>query len=642
MDLIPLPHKITEQYGFFLFDFNTAIVLEEMQNDHDFATAKLLQMEIKKLTAMTLPIKKVLRNSEKMNQNCIRFEYADTITKEEAYRLTVEPDGITIGACSSRGFLYGAASLIQLCRISGEGIGCVEIEDEPSFANRGYMLDVSRGRIPKMDYLKKLIDRLALYKINQLQLYMENCLQLDGFEEVWSQTDPFTPEEVLELDSYCSIRGIELVPCIATFGHLYDMLRSKSFRKYSEMETEVGEPFTWYNRMRYHMINAADPESSTLIKKILDQSMPLFRSNKINICCDETFDLGKGKSGSMTQNIGYAELYFSYVNRLVEYLQDKGKEVMIWGDVVKNHSQHLDKLNSQVTCLNWYYDYDAKEEDVKIFSDKGLKQYVCPSVTGHNRLVNDFDLSFTNIRDMAKLGNQFHAEGFLNTEWGDFGHINMPSLSIPGMIYGAAQGWNVGDDRNFCSIDQTISFVEYGDTSRKLVGLLRELSHQDYIIFEQFVYFRDYKIYGKTYSESEIFLYEEAKKKIMEVSESQLKTAVARCAEIFHCLIQKNAYCFADLQESITEFCISARGVALMQELTLVVKKCEYGQDVRPLQVPSELAGSLEYWLMDYCKAWRASSRESELYHIREFVEQICSILRKYDEKPHKQKLSLQ
>jgi hypothetical protein len=622
MDLIPLPQRITEKDGLFLFDSNTEMVLDEMQNDHDLATAKLLQNKIRKLTAMTLPIKKVLRNTEKTNQNCIRFDYSDSITKEEAYRLTVEPNGITIGACSSRGFLYGAATLIQLCRISCEGIGCVEIEDEPSFAVRGYMLDVSRGRIPKMDCLKKLVDRLALYKINQLQLYMENCLRLDGFEEVWSQTDPFTPQEILELDDYCCTREIELVPCIATFGHLYDLLRSESFRKFSEMDTEVAEPFTWYNRMRYHMINAADPESFTLIKNILDQLIPLFSSRKINICCDETFDLGKGKSASMTQKKGYAKMYLSYVNRLVDYLQTMGKEVLIWGDVVKNHSQHLGKLNSQVTCLNWYYDYGVKEEDVKIFSDKCLKQYVCPSVIGHNRLVNDYDLSFTNIRDMAKLGNQFHAEGLLNTDWGDFGHINMPSLSTPGMIYGAAQGWNVGDDRDFCSIDQTISFVEYGDSSKKLVGMLRELSHQDHIIFEQFVYFRDKKTYGKVYSESGIFLYEEAKKKIMGVSENQLKAAVARCVEISHC--------FADCQESITEFRLASRGVALMQEFALAIKEYEYGQNVYPLDTPKELVGKLELWMTDYCKAWRTVSRESELCHIKEFVRQSCSILRKY------------
>lgn len=604
-------------------------------DDNDLETAKLLQQEIKKVIAITLPIKKVLRSAENLENNCICFQYDNMDTREEAYLLTVTPKKITIVACCNRGFLYGVATLIQLCKVYRAEIGCLEIEDEPSYSNRGYMLDVSRGRVPTMESLKELVDRLSVYKINQLQLYMENCLRLDGFEEIWSQTDPLTPEEILELDCYCNIRGIELVPCIASFWHLYDLLRSESFGKYREMDTGLGEAFTWYNRMRYHIINVSDPESFTLITGILDQYIPLFRSDKINICCDETFDLGKGKSASMATGMGYGEMYLYYVNRLVEYLQTKGKNVMIWGDIVQNHHEQMGKLNSQVTCLNWYYNYGAKEEIVKIFSDKGLKQYVCPSVSGYSRLVNAYDMSFTNIREMAKLGNQYHSEGFLNTDWGDCGHINMPALAIPCMIYGAAQGWNVEDDRDFNTIDKVISLVEYGDRGKNLVGLLRELSRQDIITFNDLAFFRDYKVYNQTYNDAGISLYEKAKNEMMLVSENKLKAAVSRCAEIINCLKQNDSGSYVCLQEEMLEYYLAARGVSLMQELTLIIKEREYDQDIHPLDTPYELASKLEYWLMDYCTEWRTVSRESELYRIKEFIWQICSILRKYDSKLH-------
>ncbi|HVJ48726.1 beta-N-acetylhexosaminidase [Desulfitobacterium sp.] len=633
MNLIPLPRTIAAQDGIFLTDHTTTIELDMAQDDHGLETARLLQQEIKKVIAITLPIKKVLQSAGNLDENCICFQYDTMDSKKEAYRLTVRPHKITITACSNRGYLYGAATLIQLFKIFRGEIGCLDIDDEPSFANRGYMLDVSRGRVPTMESLKALVDRLALYKINQLQLYMENCLRLDGLEEIWSQTDPLTPEDILELDCYCNIRGIELVPCIATFGHLYDLLRSETFGRYREMDTGPGETFTWYNRMRYHIINVSDPESFTLIKSILNQYMPLFRSNKINICCDETYDLGKGKSASLAQQMDYGEMYLFYVNQLVEYLQSKGKEVMIWGDILKSHPEHLGQLNAQVTCLNWYYDYGAKAQNIKIFSDNGFKQYVCPSVSGYSRLINDYDLSFTNIRELAKLGNQYHALGFLNTDWGDCGHINMPSLAIPGMIYGAAQGWNVEDDRDIRTIDQAISWVEFGDPGKNLVGLLRELSHQDIIIFNDLAFFRDYKVYDQTYTDFGISLYEKTQEKIMQVSENQLKTAVTRCAEVLNDLKQNNMGSYADRQDEMLEYYLAARGVALMQKLALVLKEHEYGQDVHPLDTPYELAGKLEYWLVDYCNVWRTGSRESELHRIKEFFGQICFILRKYEKK---------
>lgn len=633
MYLIPLPHQITARDGAFSIVHNTAIVLDAAQDGIDFETAKLLQQEIEKATAIKLPIKKGLGSEKNFAKNCICFEYNQKDRESEAYKLMVTPNKITISADCHRGFLYGVSTLIQLCKTSRGEIGCVDIADEPSYANRGYLLDVSRGRVPTMDSLKAMVDRLSLYKINQLQLYMENCLRLDGFEEIWSQTDPFLPEEILDLDRYCNMRGIELVPCIATFGHLYDLLCSVSFGKYREVDDEQAGIFTWHNRMRHHTINVADPESFTLITGILDQYITLFHSNKINICCDETFDLGKGKSACLAEKMAYGELYLSYVNKLAEYLQNKGKEVMIWGDVLQKNREMLGELNAKVTCLNWYYDCGAKEDIFKIFSDHGLKQYACPSVSGYSRLVNEYDKSFTNIREMAQLGNKYHAEGFLNTDWGDCGSINMPALNIPCMIYGAAQGWNVEDNRDFTHIDQVISLVEYGDQSKNLVGLLRELSHQDIITFNDVVFFRDYKVFNQAYDQDGIFMHEKAGNKMMQVSENQLKAAVTGCAEITKCLKQNDSTSHADHRQQLVEYYLAARGVALMQELTLVIKQREYGQNVHPLDTPHEMASKLESWLMDYCKDWRAVSRESELFRIKEFVWQICFILRKYNEK---------
>ncbi|HEY5576641.1 MAG TPA: hypothetical protein VIK34_07995, partial [Clostridiaceae bacterium] len=254
-----------------------------------------------------------------------------------------------------------------------------------------------------------------------------------------------------------------------------------------------------------------------------------------------------------------------------------------------------------------------------------------PSVSSYSRLVNAYDMSFTNIREMAVLGKKYNAEGILNTDWGDCGSINMPALNIPCMIYGAAQGWNAKDDRNFRKIDHVISLVEYGDQSENLIGLLRELSHQDIIIFDDIVFFRDFKVFNQTYNQNGIFMHEKSKNKMMQASESLLKASIARCEEIIKYLKQNDIASRADFHQEMSEYYLAARGVALMQGLTLVIKKHEYHQNVDPLDTPPEIAGKLESWLMDYCNAWRTVSRESELYRIKEFIWQICFILRKYD-----------
>jgi hypothetical protein len=631
MNIIPLPQKATEKEGSFFIDHTTAIVMDEALADKELETAKLLQAEISKAIALTLSIRKMPMNSPHLGENHILLRLDDRLETAEAYELTVAPRQILLVARDDRGLLYAAATLIQLCKMYHAEIGCMEICDAPSFAHRGYMMDVTRGRIPTIQNLKQMVDKLALYKINQLQLNMEACFQFEGLEEVWFQTDSLSHEDILELDRYCDIRGIELVPCLATFGHMYDLLRSESFRKYSEMGQEVGEPFTWYHRMRHHTINVFDPGSIALIIDLLDQYLPLFRSSQINICCDETFDLGKGKSTPMAEKMSYSEMYLLHVNRLVEHLEKKGKTVMMWADIVLNHCESMEKISKRVTYLNWYYYYGAEEEKVALFARKALKQYVCPSVSGYSRLVNNYDMSFTNIREMADLGIRYHAEGFLNTDWGDSGHVNMPALAVPCMIYGAAQSWNANDARDFAEVDQIISQVEFGDWSQKLVGLLRQLAQQDKIIFNDMAFFRDYKIYNLSYHDFDTVLYEKAKKTIMETSEAELKAAIARCREITGGLIKNGMALHDSRQNEIAEFLLAARGVALMQELALMIKRCEYGQDVALLATPEELARRLELWFVDYCKAWRKASRESELYRIREFILHICIIIRKYD-----------
>lgn len=74
------------------------------------------------------------------------------------------------------------------------------------------MLDISRSKVPTLATLRDLAGRLASWKINQLQLYMEHTFPYTGHEDVWRDASPISPDEILSLDAYCRERHIELVP----------------------------------------------------------------------------------------------------------------------------------------------------------------------------------------------------------------------------------------------------------------------------------------------------------------------------------------------------------------------------------------------------------------------------------------------
>ena len=66
----------------------------------------------------------------------------------------------------------------------------------------------------------------------------------------------------------------------------------------------------------------------------MTNTVRLFRSSKFNICDDETFDLGKGRSKALTEEQGERSLYLSHVKALCEYLVAQGVTPQFWGDIM--------------------------------------------------------------------------------------------------------------------------------------------------------------------------------------------------------------------------------------------------------------------------------------------------------------------
>ena len=67
------------------------------------------------------------------------------------------------------------------------------------------------------------------------------------------------------------------------------------------------------DRMDHHTVDVTNKESLILIKKLIEEYLPLFRSKHFNICADETFDLGKGRSKHLAERIGLDTMYVEYV-----------------------------------------------------------------------------------------------------------------------------------------------------------------------------------------------------------------------------------------------------------------------------------------------------------------------------------------
>lgn len=394
----------------------------------------------------------------------------------QGYRLRVQPERVDVLGHSSAGGFYGLQTLRQILLCCGRRWPCLEVEDAPDFAARGLSYDVSRGKVPTLDTLKELADRLASLKVNHLQLYIEHTFAFAFDPDISSGSSPLTADELRQLDAYCLERRIELVPSLASFGHMGRVLSLPQYRHLAEVEaTKSWSEMGWMERMHGLTIDVSNPQSRELLERMYDELLPLFSSSLVNVCCDETYDLGKGKNRRRAEQHGVGELYMEHLDFLDRLCRKHGKRLMFWGDIIKKHPDLLSRVPREAVVLNWDYAPDADYDSTALFGNAGLTTFVCPSTWSWNRVVADVNAAETNIRGHAAAGRRHGAAGLLNTEWGDEGHFNLLAGSWHPIALGAAMAWNA-DGPPPGVFDRAFGRLILQDDRDEIVPLLRRVA----------------------------------------------------------------------------------------------------------------------------------------------------------------------
>lgn len=595
MYLLPQPNHISEKSGSFELEYCRTIRLSVSCPQESLYHAELLQKEIEQYAGCKMQI---VRGASVHEAIILDIEPAEC---EEGYRLSISEDAVHITGNSSRGLLWGIQTLRQIIRQEGAVLPCLEIEDAPEIPNRGYYHDVTRGRIPTLSYLKHLADTLSFYKINQLQLYIEHTYLFEGLSEMWRDDTPLTAADILELDRYCRSLGIDLVPSLSCFGHLYKLLRTKSFRDLCELPDPDKEPFGLYARQCHHTLNVTDGRSMELVRQMIDEYMPLFSSKYFNIGADETFDLGKGKSAEEAERTGVKRMYIDFVKELCEYVVSKGKTPMFWGDVICGFPEYIGELPEETICLNWGYAPDQNEESTRKLAEAGAVQYVCPGVSGWNQMINQMEDAYENIRRMCSYGRKYGAVGVLNTDWGDFGHINHPEFSIPGMICGACFSWN-SRELSFEELNRAVSVLEFMDPTEKITGIAAQMAKKDVFTWRRAVVYQEVTQDNAEIYDSDRGLLEfqpELEEKLLRANEelAQLKREMALCTRRMD----------SSMRGKVQAYQTAADGILTWNRIGLAMLGCFSAEEMK------RAAAELENWFMHYKNLWRSVSRQSEL-----------------------------
>ncbi len=291
----------------------------------------------------------------------------------ESYTMDVTPRQIKIKAPTAAGAFYGLQSLIQLAGIKdATAIECGKVADEPRFAHRGLLFDVSRHfRSP--EFLKKQIDAMALMKLNNLHLHFTDAagwrMQIDRYprltefaawrpQAVWQdwvdngsqycdESDPrakggyYTKEQLRDLVKYAADRHIRIIPEIEIPGHSKEVTTaypelSCSGKPYVDEDLCIGKEATF-----------------DFLEDVLTEVMDVFPSEYIHIGGDEASKAGwrncKDCQARMkAEGLKDVDELQSYaIERVEKFVNSKGRSIIGWDEILEGG------LAPNATVMSW-------------------------------------------------------------------------------------------------------------------------------------------------------------------------------------------------------------------------------------------------------------------------------------------------
>jgi hexosaminidase len=304
----------------------------------------------------------------------------DKTLGKEGYRMLVN-ENCHLTASTINGIFWGTRTLLQIIQQQKELPQGTAV-DVPQYSIRGFMLDAGRKFFP-ISYLKDLIKVMAYYKMNTLQLHLNDNAFKDFFGGDWSKTPAdfrlesdtypglaskdghYTKAEFIGLQKFAESYGIQIVPEIDSpahalaFTHYRPSLGSKEFGM-DHFDLDNPEVYSFMDN---------------LFKEYLSGKDPVFRGKYVNIGTDEY--------NNTTEEL--REKFRAYTSHYLELIKKYGKTPILWGAL--SHAYGKTPVNPKGAILGMWSPYMAKTTEMKA---KGWTMISMPDWTTYTVPLADY------------------------------------------------------------------------------------------------------------------------------------------------------------------------------------------------------------------------------------------------------------
>lgn len=300
----------------------------------------------------------------------------DKALGSEGYRMAI---GTTcdITAATPKALYWGLQTVLQLSE-QQPSLPCGSTVDKPQYAIRGFMLDVGRKFVP-MPYIKKLARIMAYYKMNTLQLHLNDNGFKQYFDDDWMQTPSafrlecdtypglaakdghYTKAEFRTLVKEAAAQFVDIIPEIDAPGHV---LAFTQYKPSLASEKYGMDHFDIFNPEVYTFMD-------NLFKEYLSDKDPVFAGKYVHIGTDEY--------SNATQEL--KEKFRAYTDRYLALIESYGKSPMVWGAL--SHADGTTPVRQKgVTMGLWSNDMadpvEMKRQGWKMISMTDWQTYIVP------------------------------------------------------------------------------------------------------------------------------------------------------------------------------------------------------------------------------------------------------------------------
>lgn len=298
---------------------------------------------------------------------------------DEGYTMNVG-SAVEITAATERGAFWATRTLLQIAEQHKDGnLPKGKTTDVPEYKLRGFMIDCGRKFIP-MSYLRDLAKIMAYYKMNTLQVHLNDNgfrqyfggdwnktqaafrLECDTYPGLTAKDGSYSKQEFIDFQKLAEQNGVEVIPEIDAPAH------SLAFTQY---KNEIGSK-------EYGMdhLDLFNPETykfmDGLWKEYIGGKNPVFIGKRVHIGTDEYSNAKKD----------VVEKFREFTDHYIKYVESFEKQAVVWGALT--HANGDTKVKNKGVLMDiWYNGYadpvEMKKQGYKLVSIPDGLVYIVPA-----------------------------------------------------------------------------------------------------------------------------------------------------------------------------------------------------------------------------------------------------------------------